>query len=305
LGDHIGQIKPYGKILLGVALLLAAVYFGTSYVAARNRQAQQAAWSAYYDATATGDPQEFRKVADSYPGTIASGWALQSAGDLYLNQGVGQLFQNRAEARKQLTSAREAYEAVAESFDDPMLKQRALFGWAKALESMGELSQAEKHYSEVAERYGDSEFGKMAAERLAELKKPAAQQWYNWFAEQKPQATPLNDPSLFQDLPNLPEKPDISMPKPGELLGPDSAKGHVLDQPPGTPAPADSASPSLPTDGVLPGTSLDIPGDSGAQPTLVNPAPESPAGTQPGAKLDLDLPPETPDNGTLPTNPDN
>jgi tetratricopeptide (TPR) repeat protein len=226
LGDQIMKLQPYLKAIAGGAVLLAVVFLATSYLNARNEEAQQEAWAGYFAALATGDPAEFQKVAETYPGTIAAGWSLQSAGDLLLNQGIGELFRNRETAKTQLEAALQTYKTVTDAYSDAMLQQRAYLGLAKAEESLGNFDQAKKHYQQITEKWSESEMADLAADRLAQLDRPGTKEWYDWFAQQEPVTSPLDMPGFLNDLPNLPDQPNINLPQPGELLG---SEGQAAD----------------------------------------------------------------------------
>ena len=93
----------------------------------------------------------------------------------------------------------------------------------------GDLAKAKAQYETVTKTWDKSEFAVLAGERLAQLQKSNTKEWYDWFVAQKPVVSPVSDPSLFQDLPNLPDKPDLQMPRPGELLGPSSDDSESSD----------------------------------------------------------------------------
>lgn len=268
-------IKPYSKVLLGALVLLAAAWFAAAYVRNRGRESESRAWTALFQAytpsAASDVSEQMADVAKSYPGTPAGLWALQTAADVHLAEGTQQLFRDREQAKQDLQQAQEAYDTIAQQATDPMLKQRAMFGAAQALECLGDFDQAEKKYRELSDSAPDSAVGQLASRRLESLKRPTTRDWYRWFAEQKPVARPLSDPSLFNELPKLPETPNINLPKPGELMLPtgepstDSGGGAApagdLPLIPGT-GPSSPADPSLPlnfgapsdlpADGVMP-----------------------------------------------------
>lgn len=277
VGDAINKIQPYGRILAGLAVLAAVAFFVSSYLGSRNEEARQEAWAAYYQALAAGDAADFQKVAETFPGTVAAGWSLQSAGDMLLNEGVGSLFRDREEAKKQLEAAREIYKAVGDSYNDEMLQQRAMIGLAKTEESLGNFDAARKSYEQVTKRWSDSEMSDLAAKRLAALDQPETQQWYDWFAQQTPVTSPLESSDFLNDISNLPGSPDVSSPGPGELLSPggQGADGQASDS---STSPGSGAEITLPSD--LTGGNLNEGGtDSSGQSPL---------------KLDLDTDPPTP-----------
>ena len=285
------KAQPYVKILAGVTVLVAAVLIGWSYITSHSQAQQEAAWAAFYAATNTGDPSEFRKVAETYPGTLASGWALESAGDLLLNNGVGDLFRDKEQAAKQMDAARSTFEAVINTFDDEMLIQRATFGLAKTYESMGDLAKATEIYESITKKWPNAEFTQAAADRLDAINRPQAKEWYAWLSEQKPVVNAASNPGAFGDLPVLPDSPDMSMPKPGELLGPSTGEtegvlpGGLLD----------SSAPA--TDGTNSAAPAET-SESGEEFPLADPAPTEDTSAADSLPSDVeestDLPSETP-----------
>jgi hypothetical protein len=199
------------------------------------------------------------------------------------------MFQNRQTAKQELDAARGLYEQVVALTDEPMLKQRAIYGLAKCQEAQGQFDQAKKNYEQIIESWGDSQLAALAKERLDELQRPETKQWYNWFAEQTPATSPLTDPSLFQDLPNLPESPDLKMPQPGQLLEPSSS----LSEPP---AQGTGNLPLLPDLGGADSTTS--PGATGPDTLKLDLDGAAPADAkEPIERLDIDLPP---DESTVP-----
>ncbi len=250
-GSHL--IGPYAKVLLGVALLAGAIGLGIGYVTSKRTESEQAAWTAYYDAVDTGDMAKLADVMTNHPSSVAAKWAALSSGDVRLGTGLRELFNDRDKAKTELTAAREAYDSTLKiAAGDAMLDPRARFGLAQSLEALGELDQAKETYNQIVSRWGDTSIANLAKNRLDQLARPQTQQWYTWFAEQKPVKRPLDDPSLFQDLPNLPEKPDLNVPQPGQLL---------------------------PGDGDAPATQ-----DSSDLPTVTDPATEAPASETPAVE---------------------
>ena len=221
LTGWIETIRPYSKAIIGGLLLITTVWFAYAYIGKRGEQNQAQAWSAFFQAYEQGaEPDRLAEVAASFGDTRAGLWALQSAADLHLAQGTQDLFRDRQQAEEELQQAKDAYASVSQQASDPLLKQRAAFGLAQALESLGQFGPADEKYREVAEQWPNSGVGQLAQRRLEMLQQPATREWYAWFAEQKPIPSPLVDPSLLNVLPNLPDSPDISLPGPGELIRP-------------------------------------------------------------------------------------
>ena len=258
LGRQILRLKPYLRMVLGVVILIILAMTASTYLSNRNNDAERSAWGAYFDAVSSPDTSSFELVADSYPDTSAAGWALQSAGDFKLGRGIGQLFQNREQAAEELDGAGKLYQSVIDAYDDPMLLKRAMLGRAKTHESQRDLAAAQELYREIVQRWGadgDDPVVKTAQSRIDELESPDAQQWYDWFARQEPLQSPLDDPSFFQDIPKLPDQPDLSMPQPGQLLG----GSETSDDAESSISTANGASS---TTDVLPGLELESPDNS-------------------------------------------
>ena len=224
LAEWIEKIKPYSKAILGVLVLIITVSFAVAYVNSRNQEGQAAAWDNYFNAYATSNLEEFKQVAENFPDSGPAMWALQTAGDTELASGAEQLFRNRDGARDSLQNARETYDRIVQSTTDKMLKPRALFGLGQSLEALGEFSEAEKNYQAIIDgakkggEFDGSVVAELAQHRLDALQQTSTKDWYQWFAEQKPIQSPLTSPGLFQDLPNLPDQPNLNLPGPGQFL---------------------------------------------------------------------------------------
>jgi tetratricopeptide (TPR) repeat protein len=236
LAGWVGKIKPYGKLILGGIILLLAVWVATAFIWNRGQKEREQAWSSFFQvyegADVDADQLTQMATAQSYGETEAGLWALQTAADLRLGRGAQQLFVDRTQAIEDLEKAEETYRSVTEKAQDPLLKQRAMFGLAQTLESRNNFEDAKKQYQQVVQTWPDSAVGHLAQQRIDNLQQPATQDWYAWFAEQKPVVSPLSDPSLFEDLPNLPESPNLSVPEPGQLIKP-SEPAPAEEGPPG------------------------------------------------------------------------
>ena len=227
LGQVIHTYQHYLRAALGVIILAALGLMASAYMNNRSKQTQEAAWSAYFEARLAPESSALKKVAETYSSTEAAGWALQSAGDLELGQGISELFRDKQQAAERLKGAEEAYEAVIASYQEPMLLKRAMLGLAKAQESQQNLEGAKQNYGAIISRWGadqedadqEDQVVRIARSRLASLDSPNAEQWYAWFAQQEPPKSPLDDPGFFEGLPNVPADPNLTMPKPGQLLG--------------------------------------------------------------------------------------
>jgi hypothetical protein len=192
LGHVIERIRPYTTMIMlvvvGIAVILAAGY----YLAKRQADKQGLAWR-YFMAAGT-DPQrdvseQLSEVADDFEGTAAALWASQTAGDLELARGVRMLFTDRALADTSLTQARNYFRDVIENpevSNYPMLLRRARFGLAQTHEALGELDKAKEFYALVSEGSEGDSIATVAKQRIEQLEKPRVDEFYAWFADQKP-----------------------------------------------------------------------------------------------------------------------
>lgn len=257
LNKWIEQIKPYSKGILGALIVVVVAFVAVYLVNERNEKSRSLAWTAYFNAFESGDSEAFQQVGTSYPGTGAALWALQSAGDAALAAGAGQLFRDRDAANEELESARDAYQQVVKQVDETdlsaearqMLKQRALFGLGQALESLGDFTDAEAQYQAILDEFPDAVAAGLAKDRLDALKQQSTRDWYAWLAQQKPAESPITTPGLFDNLPELPDNPDLNLPNPGELMTPDtdstSSGGGLLDGLPTDTTSGDESGPLL------------------------------------------------------------
>jgi hypothetical protein len=242
LGHVIERIRPYTTMIMlvfvGIVVILAAGY----YLAKRQADKQGLAWR-YFMAAGT-DPQrdvseQLSEVADDFEGTAAALWASQTAGDLELARGIRMLFTDRALADTSLTQARNYFRDVIDNSDVtnyPMLLRRARFGLAQTHEALGELDKAKESYALVSEGSADDAIATVAKERIARLEKRNVDEFYAWFADQKPvppaatggsgTGSPLGDllDSPGAGLGDLPDGP-------GDFMSTDF--GSSTDDPPG------------------------------------------------------------------------
>ena len=290
LGQVIHTYQHYLRAALGVIILAALGLMASAYMNNRSKQTQEAAWSAYFEARLAPESSALKKVAETYSSTEAAGWALQSAGDLELGQGISELFRDKQQAAERLKGAEEAYEAVIASYQEPMLLKRAMLGLAKAQESQQNLEGAKQNYGAIISRWGadqedadqEDQVVRIARSRLASLDSPNAEQWYAWFAQQEPPKSPLDDPGFFEGLPNVPADPNLTMPKPGQLLG-GSETSDAEDE--GAEATTDDTEAADPLEGLdlqFPATN-DTP-QSGESPSSESPSSESPSSESPSSE---------------------
>ena len=207
----IDRVRPYfSTILAGLAAALAA-WVALAVVSSQSETARTQSWDACLAAMSSGDVESFTEVVRRYPGTDAARWAELMMADAAVVQGSELLFIDRARAEGRLQAAVEAYSALLAGKPQGLLGERAVFGLAKARESLGQLAEASRGYEAVAAEFPTDALAKVAAGRVAELSRESTRQWYDWFGSQKisPPVPSTNaaNPANAESAPAAPAQP--------------------------------------------------------------------------------------------------
>jgi hypothetical protein len=232
LGKVLATLQPYSTYILGgclvllVAGLVAIIASGWESFWPNSRTARSGrSWAEFMatyseaqrEAMERGDSDLLYEFAENHPNSTAGLWARQAQADMDLQSGVSKIY-NKAdkntadEAKDELGNAAEAYQTVMDSAkDSPMLRQRAMLGYAQANEFLSMLTEdadenqeyvdaARQNYEQLAETAADTTVGRLAAERLRLLNELAGAassagedgSWYRWLAQQElPPPTPI------------------------------------------------------------------------------------------------------------------
>jgi hypothetical protein len=268
LGKEYEGVRPYAKTLL--AIVLAAVVLVAFYLISTRRSADAEAreWTRYFTALDSENPEDLADVAKApdLAGTPVAYWANVLVADRAFSQGSALLFEDRTKANEELSKAVTHYKAAIGG-SDPLLRQRALFGLARAYESQpGKLQDARAEYDKLIAQFPDSIYASLAKKRVADIDRDSTKEFYDWFADAK-----------------LPEPPDASGGVPGEkppfsLEGADDLSLPDLHEPLLGPANTPGTSPGEDTPGndSSPLGDTSVPDESGTapegQPTDVQPA---------------------------------
>jgi hypothetical protein len=250
---------------------------------------------------ASGTAEDFANVADEYSGSQVGAWARLQEAESHLHSGIRLSFADRTAARDDLQEAREAYDTVLANPAAPLpVRERALYGLARTLETLAGIQTAEKDgdaskpaatldeavaaYEQLLKQFNQTLYANVAKERIAELKKPSTQDFYAWFRQQNP--TPADRALPRDGLPpgHPPLGGGLSFPgMPGDDIAPPRPPltGETQLPPPVSPTPptADPRERFL-NDADAP---IEAPGPA-APARLVDPTPESPAETSPPAQ---------------------
>jgi hypothetical protein len=219
IGKHLQQSQGYAKTILAVILLVAAAAIAGMFLAKDQAARSQISWNQFFQAFGERDPEALEAVAVATQGTTASVWAHLAEADLKLAEGIGDLYTNRDNAKKNLTEAERNYLAVDHAAKEKILRERAWFGLGQTYESLAEVEKAKEFYGKLVSSAPTSALGKEAKRRSDALGDAATVKWYNWFANQtpRPPAIPgipgdLGLPDLPSDLGSLSDRPDLSLP---------------------------------------------------------------------------------------------
>jgi len=231
LGGVIRQIQPYQNVLLGTlafALIVILIYaWSARYSAARTAEG----WTEFSEALAPGaGGAHFEDIIDEYPNSEVGHWAAVVAGDSYLSSGCSQLLVNKADAVRDLKRAVDHYMNVLENSREPMIRERATYGLARARESMAtdeeDLAEAAEEYEKLVKNWPDGAFAEKARRRLERINSGAAPEVYEMLAAYDPRpaftdepGTPGQRPAF--DIDTLSDDAPMEMPS-VDLDGPSS-----------------------------------------------------------------------------------
>lgn len=257
LGKKYQAIQPYQNMILGGVLLVvvaAAVYFWWANQASAKRAE---AWDAFYTGLTklSASPTDLEGVVSDLdavirqnPDTHVANWAAVVAGDLRLASGSNQLLVDRfelarlypepkdqlarwaairARANQDLRQAVDYYLSVQKNSSQPMLRERATFGLARAREAQGKLDEAIQTYEKLVQQWPDGVYAEEAARRAEDLKRPWTRKVYDRFANFEPRESKTD----FGEEPGEPGKRfdfDEDLLSPDPILGPDPLKGLEL-----------------------------------------------------------------------------
>lgn len=220
----IEKAQPYGRVIGGAVLLVIVAIAFFAIRANATARTNAAGWDEYYVAFNQGSEEQLNEVAKKYPGSPVAEWSKLIASDILLGQGVDQLFSDKSIGKSKLQDAADGYQSVLLNAKAPLVKQRALFGLARAHESRGELPKAREQYEQLVKEFPNCAFAGTAADRVKELDGLQTKQFYDWFASYEPprgtanpNSKPLFDlPSDIDSKESLPS--DIKLDRGGQTL---------------------------------------------------------------------------------------
>jgi hypothetical protein len=256
------RVVPYRSTVLGIGLLAVVLLIGLWIW--RSHAASQAAdaWASLGVPVLQTDiandqmiPFLQQRTIQPYPDSAAADWARVFQGDTSLMVGENRILADKKTGEGLVNQALEAfYNKALETATNPAVREQAMFGKARALESMirnkDQLRDAAAAYDDFNTSFPKRMYKAIADKRLEGLKKPDTLKFYEALAkyERKPKVT--TPPSDLETPHDLPESPHSALEKLGPLTPlpdyPDTT-GRPGASPsgglPSIPAPANSAAP--------------------------------------------------------------
>lgn len=187
------------QVVAAVAVVAVAVIGGGVWYSL-NSTANAKAWVQFDKVLHEQNPSsgDFAGLAEKFPGTAIAGWSRLKEADDLLKSGLETVFTNKTASQGDLKAARDVYEKLVDGGTGvaPDVRERALFGLARTLETMsdGDTDAAAKTYARLRSEFKDSIFADVAKERIAALESSDAKDFYAWFHAQeiKPKERPAN-----------------------------------------------------------------------------------------------------------------
>jgi hypothetical protein len=185
------------RLMIGVCLaclpLAGFIYWWRS-----ENNAQAAAWRDFSAAINVGKAEDFHAIWQDHPGSPPAYWARVHEGEQWLTQGVQSMFRNVETGMEELKKSRDSFQAIV---DNPRkapseLRDRALIGLGRALESMSDGSEGEavKAYESLVKEFPKSIYKEDAEERIAVLNRGSGQEFYAWFIKYPRPKLPVKGP---------------------------------------------------------------------------------------------------------------
>jgi predicted negative regulator of RcsB-dependent stress response len=192
----VDRIRPHLRTIalaLGGAMAALAAW---TVVSSQQAASQSQSWDACMAALSEGNPERLTDVIRRYPGSAAGQWSQLMMADGAMAEGTQLLFVDRERARQRLDSAIGIYTGLLAERPRSLIAERAVFGLAKARESLGQLEEARRGYETIVAEYPESAVRSIAENRIAALSRESTRQWYDWFDGWKPApAAPADKPA--------------------------------------------------------------------------------------------------------------
>jgi hypothetical protein len=189
LGTWMQKLAPYSRAITAGVIAVAALVAFSIYLQSQSVERQRAGWNNFFQAINSNESGELEAVANQFSGAPVSVWSRLLLADTELGRGIEMMFSDRAAGKERLRNARQSYLTASTEASDPMLRERAIFGLARANEALGEredLDQALANYQRLVDEWPEGVFAEEARQRIEELNKESTREFLDWFAQQSP-----------------------------------------------------------------------------------------------------------------------
>lgn len=305
--------EPYSRAILAGIVAIVVIAFAVVYISAQHNEQVAKAWDQVLDALGKQDVGQLNETAAQYPRTAVADWARLMAADLALARGSAQVFQDKKDAQDEIRRAADLYEELKNSTDFDEVQEKAIYGLARAEESLGELQKAKPLYKAVADRGGT--YAAVAQQRWDDLQRTEVKEFYDWYAKYeppRPSEQPDKRPDFLND--NLDNTSPLQLPKsiterlPTTVTPPAAGESPVGDEPvptvvpkksaeekPAAETPATSAEkPAAEKDAAPPAAEKPAADSGDARPPLAEKPAEKPASEKSAAEPEKAAPPAKP-----------
>jgi len=218
-------IAPYKNAILGVGLLVVVLAIGLWLWRSHNLVQASEAWSSLgvpvFQPIFANEQTivEMERTIQNYPHEPAAEWAAVFVGDTFLMVGTNRIMTSKVgpeyltqkkSAIEFLKQARDRYTKALETLTIPGAQEQAMFGKARAIESLVESEtkpeEAIAAYEELNKSFPSGMFKVIADQRIEQLKKPDALKFYTALAQYAPKPKAEAPRSPLGNL-NLPDEP--------------------------------------------------------------------------------------------------
>jgi hypothetical protein len=201
LGRTYKRTEPYHRTI-GWAVTAGLVAVAAFVIVSKFLHGGSAsAWDQFYTAIGTSNSAELEQIAEDHPGTPVALLGRSISADSRLAEACMQVFTDKASAAQELRKAIDDYTVVINQTREPQLRQRALFGRARAYETLsgtpqgtGELSKAIDDYERLVELAPNGTYSAMANDQLKRLKSQDIKVFYDKFAAYSPKRPVSKEP---------------------------------------------------------------------------------------------------------------
>ena len=229
--DHLDSIRQQmPKIITGIVALIVVVFGIRYYLSSRDAAKEAKAKNVVLFASeqsAAGSVSTLDKQIEDFPDDISSKWAYLMKADSQLAQGLNRIFRDKTTGMESVKNAITNFEKAAnKAGEDEKLKQRALYGWARGLESIGKFDEAAAKYQEIVSSFEDSAFAKLSKIGIERVNSPENREFYVAFEKRENDVftRPVtNTDSAPATNSGLPSRPDFTYPGEEPVVGTEPA----------------------------------------------------------------------------------